>query len=134
QEKLADARAGGMAAFQAGDYRAALNALKTYVSREHNDVDALYAYALSRAKVEEPNGKNITEGITALNALLQIEPHHLRAKHDLLDLYVRAYYNAEAADLAERILNEAPDDRQAMRCRCVALDRLRKYEPALALS
>ena len=45
---LADARAQGMAAFQAGDYRAALDNLKIYVARVKNDTDALYAYGVSR--------------------------------------------------------------------------------------
>src|SRR5689334_6193737 len=60
------ARETGMAAFRSNDYREALNNLKLYVARDigKKDIDALYAYGVSRARIEEPNGKNILEGIT----------------------------------------------------------------------
>src|SRR5215207_4388309 len=62
--RLAESRDAGMAAYNAGDYRAALDSLKYYVAREQGkqDPDALYAYGVSRARLEEPNGKHVFEG------------------------------------------------------------------------
>src|SRR5438874_2198951 len=68
--KLATARAAGLAAFKSGDYKTALDQLKTYTWRVRNDNEALYAYAISRSRIETPNGSHITEGINALATLL----------------------------------------------------------------
>src|SRR5687768_1794371 len=106
--KLADSREVGMTAFKAGDYKAALDSLKYYVARNKTDPETLYAYGVSRSRLEEPNGKHIVEGITVFNALLQLDPNNLEAKHSLLELYSKAYYSNEAADLAERILVDRP--------------------------
>src|SRR5690349_1396383 len=120
--RLAEARAAGMTAYEAGDYRAALDSLKFYVAREQGkqDPEALYAYGVSRARLEETNGKNITEGITVFNALLQIDPGNLEAKHRLLDLYTRAHYSKEAIELADRTLNDKPDDVDALKAKVLA--------------
>jgi tetratricopeptide (TPR) repeat protein len=134
QSRLAAAREAGMAAFRAGDYRATLEALKTYVSRRRDDNEALYAYGVARARIEEPNGRNIAEGITVFTTLLQQDPDNARAQYDLLDLYTQAFYNNEAIDLADRILARSPDDVRALKAKCVALDRQHKDEQALAIS
>jgi tetratricopeptide (TPR) repeat protein len=134
QRRLSDAREAGLAAFKANDYKAALESLKYYVARDKNDPETLYAYGVSRSRLEEPNGKHIVEGIAVFNALLQIDPNNLDAKHSLLDLYTQAYYGNEAVDLADRILLDRPDDVPALKAQAVALDRLRQYEKALAAS
>jgi len=114
--RMAEARTAGMAAYQAGDYRAALDSLKYYVAREKGkeDPEALYAYGVSRSRLEEPNGKHISEGITAFNAVLQLEPGHAEAKHRLLELYPRAAKNTEAIELADRVLVDNPSDVSAL--------------------
>ena len=133
-EKLAAARAAGLAAFKAGDYRTALDQLKTYTSRVRGDNEALYAYAVARSRVETPNGSHITEGISALTTLLQQDPNNLDAEHRLLELDIQIFHNNDAVDLADSTLADHPDDRDALRGKCVALDRLHKYDAALAVS
>src|SRR5688500_2880247 len=72
-QRLAETREKGMAAFQSGDYPAALESLKYYVAREggKKDPEALFAYGMSRARIEESNGKHVLEGITVFNTLIQ---------------------------------------------------------------
>src|SRR4051794_36959344 len=86
-KKLAAARTAGLAAFKAGDYRTALDQLKTYTWRVPSDTEALYAYGVSRSRIETTNGSYLTEGINALSTLLQQDPTNLDAEHRLLELY-----------------------------------------------
>src|SRR3954468_15780485 len=132
--KLAEARAAGLAAFKAGDYQTALDELKTYTWRVRNDNEALYAYAVSRSRIETPNGAHIKEGINALATLLQQDPTNLDAEHRLLELYMQIFRNNDAVELADTILADHPDDRPALHSKCIALDRLHKYEGALQVS
>ncbi len=132
--KLAIARTAGLAAFKAGDYRTALDQLKTYTWRVRGDNEALYAYAVARSRIETPNGSHITESISALTTLLQQDPGNLDADHRLLELYVQVFHNNDAVDLADSILADHHDDLDALHGKCVALDRLHKLEAALAAS
>src|SRR6185369_9000145 len=113
--RLSEARQSGLTAFKSGDYRAALDSLKFYVARNKSDPEALYAYGVSRARLEEPNGKQVLEAIAVFNMVLQIDPAHLEAKHALLDLYTRAFYDSEALDLSDRLLQERSDDVKSLR-------------------
>jgi tetratricopeptide (TPR) repeat protein len=134
--KLMAARDAGMAAFKSADYRTALDQLKIYVARDQGkkDVDALYAYGVSRSRIEEPSGKHILEGITVFKTILQLDPGNLECKHRLLDLYARAGYTSDAIDLADKVLTLQPDDAAALRAKCVALEHSRKFEAALDTS
>ena len=132
--KLAVARAAGLAAFKAGDYRTALDQLKTYTWRVRSDNEALYAYAVSRSRVETPNGSYLTEGINALSTLLQQDPTNLNAEHRLLELDLQVFRNNDAVEVADGILIAHPDDRAALSGKSLALDRLHQYDAALAAS
>jgi tetratricopeptide (TPR) repeat protein len=132
--KLAAARSAGMTAYKSGDYRGALDNLKTYVWRAKTDSEALYAFADSRSRIEAPNGSHLTEAISLFNTLLQSDPNNLEAKHRLLDLYTQIVYSNEALELAERVLADHPNDRDALAARCVALERMHRYADALAAS
>ena len=132
--RLEAARQAGMAAYQAGDYAAALESLRFYVARNKSDPQALFAYGIARSRVEEPSGKHILEGINTLSALLQIDPGNLEAKHRLLELYTQAFYSDEAVDLADRVLAQDPNDVPALHAKAVALERRLKYDKALAIS
>lgn len=132
--RLQQALDAGMKAYAAGDYKTALNSLKSYVSRVKSNPEALFAYGVSRSRIEETNGKHITEGITVFTTLIALDPANSEAKHRLLDLYTQAGYSNEAIDLSDRVLAEKPDDLEALRAKCTSLERLRKYDEALATS
>ncbi|MEO6436077.1 MAG: tetratricopeptide repeat protein, partial [Tepidisphaeraceae bacterium] len=132
--RLAEARQQGLAAYHAGDYQAALDSLKFYVARKKSDPEALFAYGVSRSRIEEPNGKHVFEGITVFSTLVQLDPTNLEAKHRLLDLYTQAWRNEETIDLADSILAMKGDDREALKAKSVALERLRRLDGALAAS
>src|SRR4051794_19551426 len=61
------AGAEGMKAFKEGDYATALTRLSTYVAKHKDDPETLYAYAISRARVESISGRHITEAIMLLD-------------------------------------------------------------------
>jgi tetratricopeptide (TPR) repeat protein len=127
-------RQAGMAAFAQEDYAAALKQLKQYIGKHRTDRDALYAYATSRSRVEEPDGRHLTEGIKAFQMLRDLEPDSKRVQRALLELYTRAYYNTEAIDLADKALAKEPDDVEALRAKAIALERLRRFDEAVAVS
>ena len=108
--KLRADRLAGMDAYHAGDYLTALKHLSNYVSKQKQDLDALFAYGMARANVEEPNRSHIREGINVFRALLDRDPNNLQAKKMLLDLWVKNRYDVEARGLAEELLQSNPDD------------------------
>src|SRR6476469_9579729 len=102
--KLAGYRSAGMTAFDAGDYPEALNKLKSYVAKVQTDTDALYAYGLSRYRVEEADGHNVREARQALQLALQVDPAHARARKSLLEVTLASGMMPEASLLADEIL------------------------------
>src|SRR5689334_8309253 len=66
-QAIVAAGAEGMKAFKEGDYATALNQLAIYVAKHKDDADALYAYAISRARVEQISGRHISEAIMLLD-------------------------------------------------------------------
>jgi tetratricopeptide (TPR) repeat protein len=127
-------REAGVAAFAAEDYAAALHHLKPYIGKHRDDRDALFAYAASRSRVEEPDAKHLPEGIKAFQMLRELEPDSPRVRSALLELYTKAYHNTEAIELADEVLAHAPDDVAALRAKAVALERLRRFDEAVAVA
>ncbi len=123
----------GLTAYKQGDYASAMKDLGKYLSPARNqaDAEALFAYAKSRSRIEEPNHKEISEAIFAFKRYLDLKPDDLEARHLLMDLYVKAGNSNEASDLADDILAKHPDDAEALRGKASALLNLRQYPEAL---
>lgn len=132
QRKLREARNAGMAFYHQGRYPDALGQLSRYIAKNQTDTPALLAYARARIATEEPDGRNITEGIGVLRRYLDLVPDDPSARAQLLDLYTRAGYANEALQLADRLLAARPDDPSALRARYISLARLRKFQDSLA--
>lgn len=128
QQNLRD----GMAAFNAGNYPAALLPLSRYLARHPDDAQVNYAFAKARSRVEDPTKDYLGESIAHLLVYTSAHPDDLEAQHLLLDLDVRSGRNAETIDLADRLLAGNPRDVDALRAKSTALIRTQHFAEALA--
>ena len=125
----------GLEAFDKGDYFTAMHALGSSLHRmEVPDPDILYQYCKARMNVEEPKGKHLLQAAGSLRRLLQLQPDHIEARRDLLELYLQFHYSIETIETADIILKDNPDDPQALRAKAIALGRLGKSDQALELA
>jgi tetratricopeptide (TPR) repeat protein len=124
----------GLAAYNEGDYVTSLDKLKSYVGKYPEDFDTLYIYAVSRNKVEMSGDRHLGEAKALFIHLLGMRPGDFNTSHRLLELYNTVEYNAEAIDLADKILAVAPEDIEALRCKSTALTNQKKFKEALDVS
>jgi tetratricopeptide (TPR) repeat protein len=134
EQAVNQAGADGMKAFKEGDYATALNKLAVYVAKHKDDPDTLYAYAISRARVEQISGRHISEAIMLLDQYRSLKPNNPQANHELLDLYAKADRRVEATRLADEILAQNPKDTDALKAKARALLRSGDYEAAMKVS
>lgn len=133
KKKLLADRNAGIALYEQGDYVAAMEKLRKCVGpRNPNDFDALFAYAVSRYRVE--SGSHIKDARALFMNLLNMRPDHLPTAHMLLDLYSQISYNSEAIDLADKVLTKHPTDVPSLRAKAQALARAGKNIDALNVS
>jgi Flp pilus assembly protein TadD len=129
--ELMERRVRGIAAFQRGEYPAALSALAKYVARYPNDGEAVFHLAQARYKVEVPDGGHIQQAIHYFRRAADLQPDNLDAMRLLLDAYLKLGYHSEAVDAAEQLLTKAPQDTAAMRALAVGYAGKRAYDKAL---
>src|SRR3954470_110781 len=127
---LAAWRAAAMSAYHAGDYAAALPHFAKYhteartgqMQRGQVDLEALFAYAKSRASVEvQPGNRHLVEARGLFERYLALKPGDLEAEHMLLDIYPRLNMNSEAITKADEVLSRHPADVPALKSRTKAL-------------
>jgi predicted Zn-dependent protease len=124
---FADLRVRGLAAAGAGNDLDAIRALEPYLPRHPDDVDALVAYVKCRPNVPA-DGEETSYTIVALRHLLRIQPDRIPERRQLLGLYLKSRYYAEAADSAKLLLETYHDqDPQTKRGQALALTLLQKY-------
>jgi tetratricopeptide (TPR) repeat protein len=116
-------RAQGLALYQKGDYANALIQLGPCIRREDysRDVEAIYAFAESRRRVEMPGGKHLPQAMTSLQRVLSLQPDRTDVQRELLDLYTQLGYNIEAVELADKFLIKDKNDLQALRAKARGL-------------
>jgi tetratricopeptide (TPR) repeat protein len=132
--RLAADRTAGVRAFQSKDYATAITRLRPYISKVQSDADALYAYGASRFRFEESE-EHSREARSLLMMVLQLNPEHIPAQRELLDLYTASSaYNTETVELADKLLRRDPNDVAALRAKSIALDRSHNFKEAFALS
>ncbi len=126
----------GMASIERKDYPDALHQIGSYLQRygQENDPEALFEYAQARLNVPLPNGKHVGQAIGLFLQVLSVDPGHREARLELMKLYSGAGYGQEALDLAEKVLQEEPENIEALRAKASALARNRKFEEALEIA
>jgi tetratricopeptide (TPR) repeat protein len=125
----------GIAAVEAGDYRTGADLLGRYIGfTGGQDPQVLYLYAKARREVPMDQGRHIFDAIGVLQRLRVMEPDNEQAQRDLLELYGMVGYNTEAIELADNLLQEYPNDPDALHAKALALSRQRQFEKALPLA
>lgn len=128
--RIAEAREEGLAAYAQGDYETALGKLSTYLGQHRDDLEALVAFADSRAKVPVENNRHTVEAMGLYRAALEVDPNHFDAMAGLLVLYERVGHWIEMKELADRILDQDPDHIEALRLRAIGAYRDSQFEHA----
>lgn len=127
-------RGKAMDAYARGDYAGALEGFKRYLSNESTDAEAIYAYGVSRSLVPRADFAHLSEAKSIFGRYLELRPGETRAQHQLLDIYQKLNYDAEALSLADALLAKEANDVPALKARSKALARQGKNEDALAAS
>ena len=124
----------GLADYAANDYRGALDHLASYIRRNSNDSEALYACAQARLHIEEPNHAELPAAIDLLRSFVDLNPDRKDVREELMDLFLKVGYFTETLNTADTILNYTPKDPKALGARAHALFYLRKYDDAYKTS
>jgi cellulose synthase operon protein C len=129
-----------MVAFSQGNYLAAMNGLKKYLSdtssssANSTDADAIYAFAVSRSKIPRADLGHLIEAKANFNRYLELRPGDSDAQHQLLDIYTQLGYESEAQALADSLLASNPNDIAALSAKVRATIAQSKFDQALELS
>jgi tetratricopeptide (TPR) repeat protein len=136
---IEQAREAGMAAYDAGDWHAALDRLGSYVRRSGEpDAEALYRLADARLRIPEPDNSHLTLALRSAIDAEAADPDNAEARRLLLDLYIRRNQFIEALETLDRALEAQPRDRELLEMRVEILAGLGRWpearEAALALA
>ena len=104
----------GMAAYERADYPAALRSLNTYISRNQDDAETMYVFAVCRARVEEEDLRHIRRATVLAREAAALAPDDPRPLELLLELYPQIGFLAEYRDAAKRLIVLDPDNRMAL--------------------
>ena len=123
----------GLAAFKQGDYTETLYKLGGALQARviyNTDIELVAAYAESRLKLEEADGKHIGQAIQAYRNLVNLQPGNESARRTLLDLYTNVHFGTEAQVEAEYLLQKYPRDPKLRRAETLALAATRHFPEA----
>lgn len=129
QQFLAD----GKSHLEAGNHFEAMHALGSYIRENPTDWEVLYQFAHARLKVKEPGDRQVLASMSALARVIDLNPKHPTARHELLDLYVRSRRLTEARQTADAILATDPDNTEALYAKALTLVRFSQEEEALPI-
>ena len=116
----------GIAAFERGDFEAALPDLSFYIGRNRDDAQTMYAFAESRFRVEQPDGGHLPFAERVARQAASLAPDDPRPHELLLKIYPRMGYWVECLDTAKDLLRLDPDDRDALDAAILALIQLER--------
>ncbi len=138
---VADARAEGLAAFEAGQDQKAIEALSYYIQHEREDVQAYMAFAAARQNVPMANNQHIVDALGLYKQSLKLldadaaAPERTERQREVLDHLVELYgivgLRFEQIQTANRILEIEPDNVKALSARAAANFIDRNFTEAL---
>ncbi|QQE11069.1 tetratricopeptide repeat protein [Planctomycetota bacterium] len=131
QERIDQLHAQAEQYYNEGDYRQALDPMRSYVRSNPNDLEAKYALADIYENVPQPGGRNIAAAIGTLRQIVDSDPSYKDTATRLLDYYVQFQQNDEAVRLINDILKRKPTNVDALQAQAIIDSRLRKFEEAL---
>jgi len=129
----------GNAAFEAGDYEAALSGLSRYLAYEPFKGDAEAVYRLAEARSRVPIDRTSRHKLSALGYALEavrLDPDSVEAHDLLLRLYIDPAIArlTEAIETSERLLELDPDNQEAGVIRVTLLAAADRHEESVELA
>jgi len=124
----------GTKAYEAGEYTKAVRRYGRYVQYDPNNIEVLFLFADSRWRVALPENGHLTSAINSLRRVLDAQPDHTQAEKLLLQLYEASGQSTETEQLATKILQQNPDDLDALKAIVSALLQVRRMDEALPLA
>lgn len=118
----------GQLAYKNKDWPAAHRHFQEYLGRNPDDVEVLKKYAEARLNAPAPNAGHILGAISAYRRVIQVDPLDETAYEQLARLYTYVGSFDELKYIAEKRLENAPDDRKAPLWLATALLRLDKID------
>ena len=128
QRRVEDSKREGMAAFERGDYIAALNPLSFAIANDRNDIDLALAFAETRIRNTEESGKHLVAAENLYKFALTIDPMNTKALNALFNIYVLTNQPMSAL----RVANKLPEGEiETHKKRVIAEVRIGEFEDAL---
>ena len=124
------ARASGLAAFEQGDHPTCLEVLGPLVGRSPNDLELVRAVAVSRLRIEEPDGGHLPRAAVLFQRVVELDPDDLEARKELLRVYPRLGFLRETLDMADSILESNAEEAEALEARVQILAALGRWTEA----
>ncbi|MCC6681747.1 MAG: tetratricopeptide repeat protein [Phycisphaeraceae bacterium] len=132
-QALSALRSEGIAAYEAGENELAADKLQPYIDLHPADAEAWYAYARAKLALVEEDQDNLRDALNALRQVHMLQPDNLEAAVELLELTLLVGLDDQAVELADRILDQEPENVTAIRQKIIALSGLGRNEEAWAL-
>ncbi len=128
QRRVVAAKIQGMAAYEKGDYAAALNPLSFALANDRNDLELALALADTRIRNTDDNGKYLFASERYYNFALTLDPDNMTALQALFEIYVITNQPLKALRAAEKL---PEDDAKTHQKRAIAQLRLGDTSAAL---
>ena len=118
----------GTAAYDKQDWPTACRHLGGYLSRRPQDAEIWKKYAQAQLSVQPVTAGNARAAIGAYRKLMVLTPDDAEVYARLAQLYLYSGDHAELAYVAQRRLDQAPDDRRARIWKAKSLIARRRYD------
>ena len=129
QRRVIESRAQGMAAYEKGDYAGALNPLSFALANERNDLELALAFAETRIRNTDENGRHLVAAENLYQFALSLDPDNEQALNALFSIYVVTNQPSNALRTAKKLPESDPESHKK---RTIAHIRIGENEEALA--
>lgn len=126
------AREEGLAAFDAGDYRRAVDRLRIFIGRLDPDALALVRYAQAIFRLPNPDADHIQSALEQLRRAIGLEPGNEEARRTLLEAARDHGLAADIRQQADWLLERDPRNDDALVAKAGVLAAQGQFEDALA--
>ena len=118
----------GMAAYESGDYVAALPKLSYAVSHRKDDIDLTLAFADTRLRNVDETGQHIKGAVNIYRHILTLDPNNEEAIRALLAIYVGTRSTTDAITLSRRL---PENDVEGIRARIAVMSMAGRLDQAI---
>lgn len=129
--RISGARQQAIDATANGNYRQAIRHWLTYLQHDSQDAEAYYQLAQARLAVPMPGGEHRVRAMRHLQHAVENDPKRLDAQRQLMELSKELVAYDIALECARAILEQEPNDIEAITTQAVALGRLGHDDKAI---